>query len=107
LTGLPDNVIFKEIHFSFFKMTGGLMKDGKCPRCGSADIYSGSDLPLKGGPFSSNSIPISLTSMAPLDNYVCSSCGLVESYIADEKKLKEIMHRWKPINASNDNKNKK
>ncbi len=76
------------------------MKDGKCPRCGASDIYSGSDLPLKGGPFSSNSIPISLTSMAPLDNYVCTACGLVESYIADEKKLKEIKSKWEAVNDS-------
>jgi len=74
------------------------MKDGKCPRCGAKDIYSGCDLPLKGGPFNSNSIPISLTSMAPLDNYVCTACGLVESYIADERKLKEIVKKWDPVN---------
>jgi hypothetical protein len=83
------------------------MKDGKCPRCGASDIYSGSDLPLKGGPFSSNSIPISLASMAPLDNYVCAACGLVESYIADEKKLKEIMNKWEPVNTSSKDKNEK
>jgi hypothetical protein len=76
------------------------MKDGRCPRCGALDIYSGSDLPLKGGPFNSNCIPISLASMAPLDNYVCLACGLVESYIADEKKLKEIMKKWEPVNTS-------
>lgn len=74
------------------------MKDGKCPRCGATNIYSCCDLPLKAGPFSSNCIPISLTSMAPLDNYVCTACGLVESYIADEKKLKEIAKRWESVN---------
>jgi len=70
------------------------MKDGKCPRCGSDKIYAPKDLPLKGGPFGSNTIPISLTSMAPLDNYACTACGLVESYIADEDKLKEIERKW-------------
>ncbi len=75
------------------------MKDGKCPRCGSTAVYSAEDLPLKGGPFGSNSIPVSLTSMAALDNFVCTDCGLVESYLADEKKLKEVAEKWKAVNA--------
>lgn len=73
------------------------MKDGRCPKCGSSKIYASVDLPLKGGPFGSNSIPVSLASMAALDNYVCSECGLVESYIAGEDKLKEIAEKWKPL----------
>jgi predicted RNA-binding Zn-ribbon protein involved in translation (DUF1610 family) len=73
------------------------MKDGKCPRCGTAEIYSPVDLMLKGGPFGSNSIPISLTSMAALDNYVCAGCGFVESYVADEEKLHEITKKWKRL----------
>jgi predicted RNA-binding Zn-ribbon protein involved in translation (DUF1610 family) len=76
------------------------MKTGKCPKCGSEKIFSAVDMPLKGGPFGSNSIPISLTSMAALDNYVCVDCGLVERYIADEEKLKEIARRWVPSNAA-------
>ncbi len=35
------------------------MKQGKCPKCGSVNIYSAEDLPLKSGPFGSNSIPVS------------------------------------------------
>lgn len=71
------------------------MKDGKCPKCGSTEIYSHEGMLLKGGPFGSNSIPISLTSMAALDNFVCTDCGLVESYVADEDKLSEISKKWK------------
>lgn len=70
------------------------MKSGICPKCGSSKVYTATDLPLKGGPFGSNSIPISLTSMAPLDNYVCLDCGLVESYVADSYNLKEIARKW-------------
>ncbi len=70
------------------------MKKGICPKCGSQNVYSATDLPLKGGPFGSNSIPISLTSMSPLDNYVCTDCGLVESYVADSYDLKEIARKW-------------
>ena len=78
------------------------MKNGKCPKCGSENVYTPDDLPLKGGPFGSNSIPVSLTSMAPLDNYVCADCGLLESYVADEDKLKEIARKWKNVNEKDE-----
>lgn len=79
------------------------MKDANCPKCGSGEVYSGVELIvkdgpiasiLKGGPFASNSIPISLSSMAPIDNYVCVNCGYVEHYISDRAKLKEIAKKW-------------
>lgn len=72
------------------------MKNGKCPKCGSQNIFAAKDLPLKTGPFGSNSIPISLTSLAALDNYVCTDCGFVERYVADADKLKEITKKWRP-----------
>ncbi len=70
------------------------MKQGKCPKCSSTEVYCGSDIKLKAGPFGSNAIPVSLTSIAALDNYVCTQCGYVESYISDPSKLKEISIRW-------------
>lgn len=78
------------------------MKQGKCPKCGSTKIYSAEDLPLKSGPFGSNAIPVSLTAMAALDNYVCVACGLVESYVADESMLKKIAKKWKAVNEVED-----
>ena len=80
------------------------MKQGKCPKCGSVNIFSAEDLPLKSGPFGSNSIPISLTAMAALDNYVCVDCGLVESYVADDYMLKKISQKWKSLNGTVDQK---
>ena len=80
------------------------MKQGTCPKCGSANIYCAQDLPLKSGPFGSNSIPISLTAMAALDNYVCVDCGLVESYVADAYMLKKITKKWRPVNEPVDEK---
>lgn len=70
------------------------MKTGVCPKCQSTEIYSGTDIPLKKGPFGSNAIPVSMTSIAALDNYVCIDCGYVESYIAETDKLKEIRRKW-------------
>jgi predicted nucleic-acid-binding Zn-ribbon protein len=76
------------------------MKQGKCPKCGSMKIYSAADMPLKSGPFGSNSIPVSLTAMAALDNYVCVDCGLVERYVADTRMLKKIAQKWTPVNET-------
>lgn len=70
------------------------MKDGICPKCKSKEVYSGEKILLKSGPFGSNSIPISLTSIAALDNFVCTNCGYVESYVSDSNKLKEICEKW-------------
>lgn len=74
------------------------MKNGQCPKCGSKEVYSGANVPLKSGPFAGNAIPIGLTSMAALDNYVCVTCGLVESYISDKDKLDDVAERWDKVN---------
>lgn len=76
------------------------MKANKCPKCGSSNIYAGTDVYPKSGPFTSNSIPISLTSIAALDNYVCVACGYVESYVAETEKLKEISKKWEKVENS-------
>ncbi len=73
------------------------MKTGKCPKCGSDDVHSGTHLFPKTGPFASNSIPISLLSMAALDNYVCVKCGYVERYVSGAEKLKEIAESWPKV----------
>ena len=70
------------------------MKQGNCPKCGSENVYSGIEVLPKSGPFGSNSIPISIVSIAALDNYVCTECGYLEQYIADPEKLKEINKKW-------------
>ena len=78
------------------------MKDGTCPKCGSESIYCGDKIPLKNGPFGSNSIPVSILSIAALDNYVCTDCGYLESYIAEKDKRKEITEGWHRLQVSQD-----
>ena len=73
------------------------MKTGTCPKCHHGKIFSGAKIPLKKGPFGSNAIPVGLTSIAALDNYVCVACGYVESYISDPDKLVEISRKWDAI----------
>lgn len=78
------------------------MKNGTCPKCGSESVYCGDKLPLKNGPFGSNSIPISIISIAALDNYVCTDCGYLESYIAEKDKLEEISEDWRNMQTTQD-----
>ena len=72
------------------------MKSGRCPKCGSTEVHAGTRVSAKGGVYGSNSIPIGALgfSYAALDNYVCATCGYVESYIADEDKLRKIALKW-------------
>ncbi len=82
------------------------MKNGNCPKCDSGEVYSGEGLILKSGPFAGNSIPVSLTSLAPLDNFVCVDCGYVEHYISDRYKLKEIKKKWDKASETGSEKEK-
>ena len=79
------------------------MKNATCPKCGSKEVYSGVEVYPKSGPFISNAIPISLTSIASLDNYVCTQCGYVESYISDTRKLEEIAKKWPRVGRKESN----
>nr|MBC8361747.1 hypothetical protein [Candidatus Desulfatibia profunda] len=78
------------------------MKQGRCPKCHSQEVYAGVDVLPKSGPFGSNSIPVSIVSIAALDNYVCVQCGYLERYIADAEKLKEISKKWKKAIEASD-----
>lgn len=77
-----------------------VVKSGICPKCKSKSVYCGDKIPLKSGPFGSNSIPVSIISIAPLNNYVCTDCGYTESYVAGAGKLKEIAQGWQLVGKS-------
>ena len=71
------------------------MKDGKCPKCGSADVRSSAG--VKNRLDEEHGIQIGgglLPRTARIENYVCISCGYVENYILDQKKLRMIAERW-------------
>ncbi len=76
------------------------MKNGRCPKCDSSQVFSGAEVFPKSGPFACNAIPISLTAMAALDNYVCLDCGLVESYISTAEDLETIRRKWPQASAA-------
>lgn len=80
-----------------------LKNDHECPICGGMRIGSGAEVDGKEGLRGGNRIPIDEKLYAPLDNYVCLSCGYVESYIADRGILNRIARQWeRVIPAPND-----
>ncbi len=76
------------------------MKTGRCPKCSSDNIYSGASMPFKTGTFNVNTIPVTgrvLPTYVALDNYVCVTCGYVESYISDPTALERIPRYWPKV----------
>jgi predicted nucleic-acid-binding Zn-ribbon protein len=95
ITARPEEMAEPDAALTLTPTQGGdQLKTGICPKCTSKEVFSGAGIMLKKGPFGSNAIPIGLTSIAALDNYVCTSCGYVESYISDPGKLAEIAGKW-------------
>jgi len=70
------------------------MRKGQCPKCGSADVRTSSQVSNTGGHMG---IQITLWSYARLENYVCVACGYVESYIRDASKLRKITEKWPKV----------
>jgi hypothetical protein len=78
------------------------MKDGKCPKCSSTNIYTN----RRGIDWGSKSqwleiwfgTPDSrINAWADFDSYVCIDCGYFENYILDREALSEIQTKWKKI----------
>lgn len=70
------------------------MKSGICPKCQSNQVHSGDRVPHKEGAEDPDSIVIDFWSRALLVHYVCTSCGYVESYITNPRKLEKINRTW-------------
>lgn len=68
------------------------IRSGICPKCGHTSIHSGRDIAVKAS--SGNTIPIDFQHSAALDNYVCVTCGYVESYLSDTHALERIRKQW-------------
>jgi predicted nucleic-acid-binding Zn-ribbon protein len=67
------------------------MKKGQCPKCGLLNVY------MKNNGIAANTylfVSISGFSYVYLDNYICTDCGYVESYVADKSKLPAIASKW-------------
>ncbi|MBP7584639.1 MAG: hypothetical protein KBA61_11425 [Spirochaetes bacterium] len=67
---------------------------GKCPRCGSTDVYhNNGKLQFSDRSF----ITTSFFTRAPLVTYACASCGYVEDYldISKTSHLERLRKKWK------------
>ena len=78
------------------------MKRGTCPKCGARDVYKGTEVFLKQGYRGTNTIPVCadksiILKSAVLDNFVCTACGYLESYILDSQSLRDIESHWPKV----------
>jgi len=79
-----------------------LRDDGVCAQCGSTVIKSGTSINGKEGLRGSNRIPIDSKISAVLDNYICTACGYVESYISNREMLNRIKFLWQKVTPKED-----
>ena len=75
------------------------MKSGQCPRCKANTIYL-----RKQGIEYERSMQLGILIRTdegggpiPLNNYVCTTCGYFENYIADKTKLEQIAAQWEKV----------
>ena len=61
------------------------MKSGKCPKCGSAEI---AQIPSELGTY--NQIKLDTFTTAHLTRYICTACGYMEQYVAEEGALQKL-----------------
>lgn len=73
------------------------MRSGICIKCGHGTVYSGRDVSVKSS--IGNTIPINFRDHAPLDNYVCTTCGYVEHYISNRYMLNRIERQWQKVTS--------
>lgn len=79
------------------------MKDGKCPKCNSNNVYRRE----KGIDWGSESQWIEIWTGEPggspahewagFDSYVCVDCGYFETYILKQTALDEIRAKWAKV----------
>ena len=70
------------------------MTQGKCPKCDSDEIYVKRERLNEG----ISTLCISIWKDTILTNYVCISCGYVESYVTEKKALEQIKKKWDKAN---------
>jgi predicted nucleic-acid-binding Zn-ribbon protein len=61
---------------------------GVCPKCASKRI---TEIPSELGTY--NSIKVDLFGFANLTRYICTSCGYMEQYVADNKSLLKLRNK--------------
>ena len=74
------------------------MKNGKCPKCGSATVHSKTNGIGENG--AGQYIDTSAaTRRSPVVAFVCIACGYFEYYIADPQKLADVAKNWSKVSV--------
>ncbi|GIK67350.1 MAG: hypothetical protein BroJett018_51440 [Chloroflexota bacterium] len=69
------------------------MKSGKCPKCGSTEVYT-----KRSGMQSGYTVGMGFanTKHMEADDYICMVCGYFEQYLVEvASKLKDLPSKWK------------
>ena len=73
-----------------------VMKNGKCPKCGSNEVYSTRAVGAR------SDRALSLLSSVSLAEYVCCGCGFVETYLNDLHDRDKVKERGAKVEMSED-----
>jgi transcription elongation factor Elf1 len=71
------------------------MKDGICPKCNTGTVYCKLGGVIYGGTYIHTSGRIS--KRLDMYYYICSNCGLTESYVADKEVLSDVALTWRKV----------
>ena len=66
-----------------------MKKTGVCPKCGGTDIVKEPGT----GRFCCNEVPLGILDAAPVDRFVCCTCGYSEEWLR-KSNLDDIRERW-------------
>jgi predicted nucleic-acid-binding Zn-ribbon protein len=74
------------------------MTDGKCPKCGSDEIYTDAIVSLRIVDTGANEVVSGggLFDVTPIQcaNYACARCGYMERYVSSSADHKRIQQYW-------------
>ena len=67
------------------------MKNGKCPKCGSNEIYAFTSITVR------HLLPVAMLRIVSLGDYICCQCGFVETYLWDMNDIDKVKKHGKRI----------
>jgi len=73
-----------------------VMKKGTCPKCGAASVYM-RKAGIGRGDGGDHVYTGAVTKPTKLDDYACTACGYIESYIPDSEKLQAVEKAWSKV----------
>jgi len=73
------------------------VRTGRCPKCGSSSIYTRRNgIGEESGARYIHGLSL-ITTVTPVDTYLCTDCGYFENYIVDKGKLSTAAEKWDKV----------